>query len=72
MTTKAAGYFENGDIWTGYQHTDHPGNPYWYRAIDKDGNEYDTEEIPTPYPMLTLTRFVGSWTQDQVNGYLNR
>jgi len=58
------GRFKNGDVWHGFKYKDRAG--WWFRATDKNGNEYDTQEVPDTPPLFTLTQYVGSWTQEDV------
>ncbi len=48
------GYFRNGDQWTGA--TVEEDGKRFYIAIDHHGNEYETLEMPTRYPLLTMIR----------------
>ena len=60
-----AGRFENGDAWTGYKYQE---NDAWYfRATDKNGNEYDTDEVPATSPLFTLTQYIGNWTGEEID-----
>ena len=56
----AKGTFSNGDECTGHQYEE--DGRWWYRAIDRDSREYDTEEVPTRKPFMTLRQYVGHWT----------
>ena len=58
------GYFINEDIWNGQRMSE--DGQTWFMAIDQDGQEYQTIEVPTRYPLFTLTQFVGSWTEEQI------
>ena len=56
------GTFKNGDQWTGYKYQE---DSIWYfRATDKNGNEYDTDEVPATEPILTITQFIGNWIRE--------
>ena len=54
--------FKNGDTWTGYKYQE--DNTWWFRARDTAGNEYDTIEVPATEPILTITQYMGRWTED--------
>ena len=55
------GTFKNGDKWTGYRYQE--AGTWYFRAVDQAGNEYDTDEVPSTEPILTVTQWVGSnWT----------
>lgn len=49
------GTFRNGDEWTGHQYEEE--GKWWYRAVDRDGLEYDTLEIPKRKPLFTLVQY---------------
>ena len=53
-TNKAEGFFKNGDQWTGLDLIE--GGRRYFVAIDSNGNEYETVEMPTRYPFLTMIR----------------
>ena len=69
MITKAEGYFANGDQWNGAD-INEDGKRYFI-ATDANDNEYETEEMPTLYPLFTMVQFVGAWTGEQANKYIN-
>jgi hypothetical protein len=51
---KAEGYFKNGDQWHGADVRE-DGQRYFV-ATDAQGNEYETLEMPTRYPLFTIIR----------------
>ena len=59
------GTFKNGDRWTGYRYQE--DNTWWFRATDKNGNEYDTQEVPVTPPLFTITQYIGNWTKEELN-----
>ena len=64
------GYFMNGDQWNGYSYEEDGAR--WYHATDAKGREYETEEVPTRYPLdFGMIQFAGQWTEDQVKEYYN-
>lgn len=65
---KPEGYFKNGDDWHGYSILE--DGKTFYIATDKQGNDYETEEMPTRYPLFSMVQFVGNWTAKQANQYL--
>jgi hypothetical protein len=69
---KREGQFENGDIWTGYSYKEEPGL-ILYEAIDENGEEYVTEEIPTRDVLdFGLIQFDGVWTREEIDNYFKR
>jgi hypothetical protein len=66
-----AGHLENGDFWTGHRNDDEPDGPL-FLCIDANGCEYETTEMPTAYPLFSMTRFDGVWTEQQVKDYANK
>jgi hypothetical protein len=65
---KYAGYFKNGDQWDECELIE-DGKRYFI-AIDAQGNEYETLEMPTRYPLFTMLRFEGAWTGNDVKNYM--
>ena len=59
------GTFKNGDTWNGYRYQE--DNTWWFRATDKDGNIYDTQEEPSTEPILTITQYVGNWSAEEID-----
>jgi hypothetical protein len=66
-----AGHFQNGDQWTGERWEGDEGRTL-FKAIDANGYEYETDEMPTAYPLFTMTRFDGVWTEQQVKDYIDK
>lgn len=63
------GYFQNGDVWNGDEYEENGRR--WFMAIDtKTGLQYETEEMPTRYPLFTMHQFMGAWTRQQVEDYI--
>lgn len=54
--------FNNGDVATGEWYQEN--GEYWYRATDKQGREYETNETPK---LLTLVRFAEGTPESEVN-----
>lgn len=54
MTNAAEGYFKNGDQWHGGRIVE-DGRKYFI-AVTASGDEYETEEMPTRYPFMTMYR----------------
>jgi len=59
----AEGYFKNGDQWHGADV--HEDGKRYFVATDAQGNEYETEEMPTRYPLFTMVRLEGAWTGEE-------
>lgn len=52
--TKPEGFFKNGDQWYGDEIRE--GNVRFFLAVDKTGDVYETQEMPTRYPLFTMIR----------------
>lgn len=65
------GTFKNGDIWLGGTNVDEPGET-WYDATDSNGEEYDTQEMPTRYTLFTIIQFDGLWTAEGVKAHFSK
>ena len=50
----AEGYFKNGDQWHGADVRE--DGKRFFVATDAQGNEYETLEMPTRYPLFTMIR----------------
>lgn len=69
--TNQQGTFKNGDTWTGWKYKDDDDKKWWFRATDKNGNEYDTQEVPATEPLFTLTQYMGNWTKEELEEVTN-
>jgi hypothetical protein len=58
------GTFSNGDIWNGHKYLE--DDTWYFRAIDKNGREYDTDEVPATDPIMTIVQYMGECTPDFV------
>ena len=68
MSTQPEGYFKNGDQWHGADFTE--DGRRWFVAVDKRGNEYETEEMPTRYPLFTMIRLPDGMNGDEARRIL--
>ena len=63
------GTFKNGDKWQGYSYQE--GGAWWFRATDQNGNEYDTQEVPTEKLDITIVRFSDGSTQEDIDNVIS-
>jgi len=65
VTAKYEGYFRNGDQWTGADSID--DGQRWFLAVATDGSMYETQEMPTRYPLLTMIRVQDGISANEAN-----
>ena len=63
--SKYEGYFKNGDQWTGADSYD--DGKRWFLAVDASGAMYETEEMPTRYPLFTMIRVANGISGEEAN-----